>query len=84
MLMMLRMLLEVVGCCYMLLDVVGCCCCQYHQVTTPLFDRRVACVAASTMKDEQPCSKSEARLKTQVVDNMCKVSSLHHQTGSDR
>ena len=40
-----------------------------------VYHRRVACVAASTTEGEQPCSKTEARLRTQVEDNLCKVSS---------
>ena len=39
---------------------------------------RVACVAASTVKEEeQACSKTEERLKTLVEDNTCKVKYLH-------
>ena len=41
------------------------------------FVRRVACVAASTVKEEElPCSKTEERLKTLVEDNTCKVKHL--------
>ena len=39
-----------------------------------MFLARVSCVAASTVKEtEQPCSKTEERLRTLVEDNTCKL-----------